>query len=195
VANARGVPIVAAGDILRRTALAATPVGRTVQAIMERGDLVDDELMIEILSSHVIQTDAQTGFVLDGFPRTVNQGLALDVLMENRGPMVIVEIAVPQDELIRRVSRRLICPQCGMNADRLEGARQCQCGDTLRARPDDTEAVARERLRVYERATRPLVDFYRKRPTFRAVDGTLSPDRVTAQIERAIDRALDKLPV
>jgi adenylate kinase len=189
------VPVVATGDILRRAALAATAVGRTVQAIMERGDLVDDELMIEILSSHIVQTDAQTGFVLDGFPRTVNQGLALDVLMENRGPMVIVEIAVPQDELIRRVSRRLICPQCGMNADLVEGVRPCQCGDTLRPRPDDTEAVARERLRVYERQTRPLVDFYRKRPTFRAVDGALPPDRVTAQIERAIDMALDNLPV
>lgn len=196
VANARGVPIVATGDILRRTALAATSIGRTVKAIIERGELVDDEMMIEILSTRIILSDAQAGFVLDGFPRTVNQGLALDVLMENRGPVIVVEIAVPHDELIRRVSRRLVCQQCGTNADLVErGARRCQCGGTFLTRPDDNERVAVERLRIYERATKPLVDFYRKRPTFRAVDGTLSPDRVTAQIELAIDTALDNLPV
>jgi adenylate kinase len=190
------VPIVATGDILRRTALAATAIGRAAKAIMERGDLIDDEMMIEILSSRILASDAQSGFVLDGFPRTLNQGLALDVLMENRGLVIVVEIAVPRDELLRRVSRRLVCPQCGVNADIEEGAaRRCRCGGTLRARPDDTEAIARERLRIYERATKPLVDFYRKRSTFREVDGTLSPDRVTAQIDLAIDTALNNLAV
>jgi adenylate kinase len=190
VAQARGVPVIATGDTLRRTALAATSIGRAVKAIMEKGELVDDEVVIEILSERIALPDAQDGFVLDGFPRTVNQGLALDVLMENRGPLIVVELTVPHDELIRRLSRRLVCALCGTNAsreDRRTG--HCRCGGAFQVRLDDNETVAQERLRVYERATRPLVDFYRKRTTFSVVDGTLPPDRVAAQIELAIDAA------
>ena len=196
VAKARGVPIVATGDILRRTALASTSIGREVKATIERGELVDDETIIEILSAPIISADAQKGFVLDGFPRTVNQGLALDVLMEDRGPVIVVEIAVPRDQLLQRLSRRLVCQECGMNADLVAGStRECQCGGPLRTRPDDNEVVAHERLRIFERATKPLVDFYRKRQTFRSVDGTLSPERVTGQIQHAVDTVLDNLPV
>jgi adenylate kinase len=196
VASARGVPIVATGDILRRTALASTPIGREAKAAIERGELVDDEMIIDILSALIIAADARKGFVLDGFPRTVNQGLALDVLMEDRGPVIVVEIAVPHDELLRRVSRRLVCQACGMNADLVAGStRQCHCGGPIRMRPDDNEVVAHERLRIYERATKPLVDFYRKRQTFRSVDGALPPERVTGQIEHAVDMVLDNLPV
>jgi adenylate kinase len=167
-----------------------------VKATIERGDLVDDETIIEILSARIMSRDAANGFVLDGFPRTVNQGLALDVLMEDRGPVIVVEIAVPGDELLRRLSRRLVCQECGMNADLTAGnSRHCQCGGTLRMRPDDNEVVANERLRIYERATKPLIDFYRKRPTFRRIDGALSPEHVTAHIERAVDTVLDNLPI
>jgi adenylate kinase len=190
------VPIVATGDILRRTALLSTSVGRDVKATIERGELVDDETIIEILSARIIAPDAEKGFVLDGFPRTVNQGLALDVLIEARGLVVVVEIAVPRAELLKRLSRRLVCQLCGVNADvAAASSRRCQCGGTLQARADDNEAVAYERLRIYERATKPLIDFYRKRPTFRAIDGTLSPEHVMAQIEAAVDAVLDKLPV
>jgi adenylate kinase len=194
IARARGVPVIATGDILRRTALAPTPLGRAVKLLMDRGELIDDEVMIEILSERIVLPDAQRGFVLDGFPRTVNQGLALDVLMENRGPVIVVEIAVPQEELIRRLSRRLVCQRCGATANPLDGdAASCPCGGALQARADDQDAVALDRLRVYARATRPLVDFYRKRATFCVVDGTLTPDRVAADIERAIDTAFDNV--
>ena len=194
VAHARGVPVIATGDMLRRTALAATSLGRAVRVLMDQGELIDDEVIIEIVSERIIQPDAQRGFVLDGFPRTVNQGLALDVLMENRGPVIVVEITVPRDELIRRLSGRLVCRLCGANADPREGGRRpCPCGGTFQTRTDDNEGIARERLRVYERATKPLVDFYRKRPTFCVIDGTLAPDRVAAQIERAIDTAIENV--
>jgi adenylate kinase len=196
VAHARGVPIVATGDILRRTALASTSIGREVQSTIERGALVDDETIIEILSARIVAPDAQKGFVLDGFPRTVNQGLALDVLTEDRGPVIVVEIAVPREELLRRLSRRLVCEDCGLNADVVAGSsRHCHCGGALRMRPDDKNVVAQERLRIYERATKPLIDFYRKRQTFRSVDGALSPERVTGRIERAVDTVLDNLAV
>jgi adenylate kinase len=194
IARARGVPVIATGDMLRRTALAPTALGRAVKLLMDRGELIDDEVMIEILSERIILPDAQRGFVLDGFPRTVNQGLALDVLMENRGPVIVVEITVPQEELIRRLGRRLVCQRCGANANPLDGdAASCHCGGAFQARADDQDAVALDRLRIYARATRPLVDFYRRRATFCVVDGTLAPDRVEADIERAIDTAFDNV--
>ena len=194
IANARGVPVIATGDMLRGTARAPTPLGRAVKVLMDRGELIDDEVMIEILSERIILPDAQQGFVLDGFPRTVNQGLALDVLMEHRGPVIVVEITVPEEELIRRLSRRMVCQRCGANANPLDGdAASCHCGGTFQARADDQAAVAHDRLRIYARATRPLVDFYRKRSTFRIVDGTLAPDRVTALIGLAIDTAFDNV--
>jgi adenylate kinase len=194
IAHGRGVPVIATGDMLRRTASSPTPLGRAVKLLMDRGELIDDEVMIETLSERIILPDAQHGFVLDGFPRTLNQGLALDVLMEHRGPVIVVEIAVPSEELIRRLSRRLVCQRCGANAHPLNrDAATCDCGGAFQARADDHEAVAHDRLRIYTRATRPLVDFYRKRSTFRVVDGTMAPDRVTAHISLAIDSAFDNV--
>jgi adenylate kinase len=194
IAHARGVPVIATGDMLRRSALAPTPLGRAVKLLMDRGELIDDEVMIEILSERIVLPDAKHGFVLDGFPRTVNQGLALDVLMENRGPVFVIEITVPQEELIRRLSRRLVCERCGVNANPMGGeAASCECGGAFRTRADDRDAVALDRLRTYARATQPLVDFYRKRATFCVVDGTHAPDRVTAHIGLAIDAGFDKL--
>ncbi len=194
VAQSKGVPVIGTGDMLRRSALAPTPLGRAVKLLMDRGELIDDEVMIEILSERIVLPDVRRGFVLDGFPRTVNQGLALDVLMETRGPVIVVEIAVPQEELIRRLSRRLVCGRCGLNADPMDGeAALCPCGGVFQARADDRETVALDRLRTYARATQPLVDFYRKRASFCVVDGTHAPDRVTAHISLAIDAAFDKL--
>jgi len=193
IAHARAVPVIATGDMLRRTALAPTPLGRAVKLLIDRGELIDDEVMIEILSERIVLPDAQRGFVLDGFPRTVNQGLALDVLMENRGPVVVVEIAVPQEELIRRLSRRLVCQRCGAIANPLDGNTSCHCGGAFQPRTDDQDAVALDRLRIYTRATEPLVDFYRKRANFCVVDGMLAPDRVAADIARAIDTAFDNV--
>ena len=194
VAHVRGVPIIATGDMLRRTARLQTSLGRAVKLLIERGELIDDEVIIEILSERITRPDARQGFVLDGFPRTVNQGLALDVLMEDRGPVIVVEITVPHAELMRRLGRRMVCERCGANADPLAGnATACACGGLFHTRADDNDAVARERLEIYERATRPLVEFYRKRSTFCAVDGTSAPDLVTAHIKLAIDTAFDNV--
>ena len=196
IALTRGVPVIATGDMLRRTARSPTPLGRAVKLLMSRGELIDDEVMIEILSERIILPDARHGFVLDGFPRTVNQGLALDVLMEHRGPVIVVEITVPPEELIRRLSRRLVCNAAVRTRTRWTETRaSCHCGGAFQARADDQKAVVHDRLRIYARATRPLVDFYRKRSTFRIVDGTLAPDRVTALIELAIDTAFDNVSV
>ena len=167
------------------------PLALRAKDRMDRGELVDDETMIGIVRERLSRPDAKKGFVLDGFPRTYVQGQAVDGIMAERddGSQVVVDIVVPEEELVRRLAARRICSTCGTNAD--SGDSVCrQCGGTLVPRSDDDERVVRERLKVYTRQSKPLVDFYRNRPTFRVVDGAQSPDRVFQQIETAIQSAL-----
>jgi adenylate kinase len=157
---------------------------------MDRGELVDDETMVGIVRERLSRGDTKNGFVLDGFPRTGFQGQALDEIMADRddGQLVVVDIVVPEEELVRRLAARRICSTCGTNAD--SGDPECRkCGGTLVLRSDDDEGVVRERLKVYAQQSKPLVDFYRNRPTFRVVDGTQSPERVFQQIETVIQSA------
>ena len=124
------------------------------------------------------------GFVLDGFPRTVVQATALDEMVNGRGPLVIVDIVVPEDVLLRRLAARRICGECGVNA-MIEWTTTCgNCGGPLVHRTDDEGGVVRERLRVYHRQTAPIVDFYAGRSTFRRIDGNQPPDVVTAAMDR-----------
>ena len=200
-----GVPTISTGDMLRRAVQSGSAVGRAVKAVMERGELIADAVMTEIVAARLNEPDTQSGFVLDGFPRTVEQAIALDGLLERRGDLIAVELAVPESAIVRRLSQRRVCERCGRNADPVagNGAPQegtgvrsahpmvCACGGALQQRSDDTETVIRERLRAYERATRPLLDFYRQRRALRAIDGTQAPDLVMAQIARAIDAVFD----
>ena len=136
--------------------------------------------------------------MLDGFPRTVAQARALDELMAGREPLVIVDIVVAEEELVRRLTSRRVCTQCGANAEGFDApsggdgpSERCRrCGGPLVQRSDDREEVIRERLRVYARDTRPLVDYYRRRPTFRSVDGAQSPDAVASELAVAVGSAL-----
>jgi adenylate kinase len=144
--------------------------------------------MIGVVRDRLDRPDTRNGFVLDGFPRTVAQATALDGLMASRAPLVIVEIVVPLEALVRRAIGRRVCRDC--KTVTTAAAAVCPaCGGPLEQRRDDTEAVVRERLRVYERDTRPLVDYYRRRPTFQPVDGDQSPDAVAAAIRDAVERA------
>jgi adenylate kinase len=184
----RRIPKISTGDMLRAAVKAGTELGLRAKAIMDRGELVSDEVMIGIVRERLDQPDVRAGFILDGFPRTVAQATALDGLMASRDPLIIVDIAVPEAELVRRMTSRLICSVCGANADGT--ATVCtKCGGALVQRADDNEAVVRERLRVYRRDTMPLLEYYRARPTFCAVDGAQSPDEVAADLAGAIDAA------
>ncbi len=163
---------------------------------MDRGELVDDETMVAIVRERLLRPDAQRGFVLDGFPRTVTQANALDQIVaeRNNGPLVVVDVRVPEHELVRRLAGRLICAQCGANAEMLKDgsppATVCgKCAGQLVQRADDNEEVVRERLKVYERATKPLVEFYQERPTFRVVNGAQSQERVAHELDTVIDDA------
>jgi adenylate kinase len=188
-AKGRGIPKISTGDILREAVKAGTPLGVQAKAIMDRGELVGDDVMIGIVRERLGRADALPGFILDGFPRTVAQAAALDAIMAGRDPLIVIDIAVPEDDLVRRLASRRICESCGLNAEGEAAAKgTCQrCGGRLKQRADDTEAVVRERLRVYHRNTAPLIDYYRARPTYRSIDGTQHPERVAAALAAAID--------
>jgi adenylate kinase len=163
---------------------------------MDRGELVDDATMIAIVRERLLQPDAQPGFVLDGFPRTVGQAEALDRIIAERanGPLVVVDVRVPEQELVRRLAGRLICASCGTNAEPPRDGSAvpttcAACGGELVQRVDDNEHVVRERLKVYEQRTKPLVEFYRDRPTFRIVNGAQPLDRVAHELDTVIDDA------
>jgi adenylate kinase len=135
--------------------------------------------------------------VLDGFPRTRAQAEALDKLLEGRGPLIVVEIQVPDDELVRRVRNRRICATCGQmvsafSEDVALVARCEKCGGELVMRSDDEESVVRDRLKVYWRDTRPMIAHYQGRPTYRAVNGAQPPERVREAVIAAVASALGK---
>jgi len=192
-ARRRGIPKISTGDILREAVHTGTEIGRRAKAVMDRGELVSDDVIVGIVRERLDQRDAKAGFVLDGFPRTVVQAKALDEMVNGRGPLVVVDFAVPEAELVRRLASRLICEKCGTNADRgvdaadPEGCKRC--GGRLVQRADDNVDVVRERLEVYHRQSEPLVDYYRGRPTFRTIDGAQSPDRVAADFVAAVEAA------
>jgi adenylate kinase len=192
-AKERGVPKISTGDMLREGIKDRNPVALEAKARMDQGALVDDATMIAIVRDRLSRPDTRDGFVLDGFPRTVEQAEALDAVVEARGngPLVIVDVAVPEAELVRRLATRRICESCGTSPDPsipADGA-CATCGGKLVQRVDDGARVVIERFRVYEMSTRPVLDFYRGRPTFRVVDGTQSPDRVAHDLGCAIDEA------
>jgi len=200
-----GIPKISTGDILREAVAAGSTLGREVQHIIGAGRLVSDDMIIKVVAERLMEPDAKKGFVLDGFPRTVVQSHALDGMLVGRGPLVVVVLDVPTPELVKRLAWRRVCADCGtsygvgevpeLTGERggegpVESGRCRKCGGPLVQRPDDDDSVVRDRLQVYEQQTRPLVDFYKDRPTYAVVDGLQSQDEVTADLKRAIERAM-----
>jgi adenylate kinase len=191
-ARERGLLKISTGDILREAIRDENPIALEAKARMDRGELVDDPTMILIVRDRLLRPDAMPGFVLDGFPRTVTQARALDEIIGERdnGPLVIVDVVVPEEELVRRLAGRRICSKCGINADPFGGGSECgKCGGELVQRVDDNKDIVLERLKVYQRATRPVLEYYRERPTFRVVNGAQAPERVAHELDTMIDDA------
>ena len=194
LAKLKGIPKISTGDMLREAAKAGTEIGLRTKAVMDRGELVSDEVMIRIVEDRLNRDEARSGFILDGFPRTVAQARALDAVMTGRAPLIVIVIEVPESELVRRLGSRLVCGNCGSNADPSDAKAlstlRCQkCGGPLQQRTDDNEAVVRERLKVFQKNTGPLVAYYRERPTFRQVDGAQPPDVVALALVDAVEGA------
>jgi adenylate kinase len=201
-AREHGIPKVSTGDILREAVQSRSELGQRVKAVMERGELVGDDLIIGIARERLSRPDAMAGFVLDGFPRTATQAKALDEILSARGPVICIEIQVPDEELVRRVRARRVCEDCGATADAFEREasavpEQCQNTERCRSvgpkwvtRSDDSEAVVRERLKVYRRDTQPMIEYYSSRPTFRSIDGMQTPEQVREAVVTAVASAL-----
>ncbi len=163
-----GIPQLSTGDILRSAIAAKTPMGLAAKEIMDRGDLVSDEIVNGIVSERLDQDDCKAGFILDGFPRTIPQAQALDGMLTEKGMNLdaVIEITADPDVLVQRIAKR--AKESGV------------------ARGDDNEEVLRNRLSVYREQTAPLVEFYRGKGLLKSVDGMRPVDDVTAAIRQAV---------
>jgi adenylate kinase len=187
------VPHVSTGDILREAVRAGSPLGRRVKSVLESGQLVPDDLMQQLIVERLGQADAGEGFILDGFPRTQEQVAILDRVLQQLNISLdgVYLLAAPEDEIVRRLGGRRVCPKCTAvyhletNAPKSPGVCDA-CGSALVQRPDDTESVIRDRLRVYAEQTLPLVETYRGRGLMREMDATGSPDAVAARLKEAV---------
>ena len=191
LSRTRRLPKISTGDILREAVQDGTEMGRAAKETMEAGNLVGDDIMIAIVQDRLGRADARCGFVLDGFPRTVVQATALDRMVDGRGPLVVLDMVVPEDVLVRRLATRRICSKCGANAAPDWKSTCGKCGGRLITRVDDGIDIVRERLKVYLRQTKPLVEYYSSRPTFSSIDGNRPPDVVTAAVDAALDAAIE----
>jgi adenylate kinase len=192
LAQSREIPKISTGDILREAAQAGTPLGLKAKALMDRGELVSDDDMVNIVRERLSRPDAMHGFILDGFPRTVRQAQTLDTMTEGQ-PLVIIDLAVPDGELIHRMEERRVCTKCAGNAEPGAAAADtcARCGGKMTMRADDGDVNVRQhRLEVYKRESQPLLDYYRSRATFRSINGAQAPEKVAAELSAAIDSML-----
>lgn len=187
LARRAGLDHVSTGELLRRAIAGGTPLGLRVAPIMEKGGLVDDGTVAELVGE-AMDRPGTRGLLLDGYPRTLGQAAVLADLLASRGlpPPLVIEIRLPDDEVIRRLAGRRTCATCG---PRPAGEATCaRCGGGLSARPDDAEDVIRARLKVYMAQTAPLTDHYGAQGLLRTVDGMGSPADVEARIREVFER-------
>ncbi len=182
------LPYYATGDILRAAVREETEIGKEAKAYMDRGDLVPDEVIIGVIAERIDSHEAEDGFILDGFPRTVGQAEALSKkLDELRSRLTAaILISVPDEEVVRRLSGRRTCPNghiFHVDFDPPEEEGKCDvCGQELHIREDDKPEVVKHRLTQYQEKTAPLVDWYDERSLLERVDGSAAPDDVYEDI-------------
>jgi adenylate kinase len=199
IAERYAIPHISTGDALRAAVRADTALGRQVADTLERGGLVSDEVMTDLVAQRLAEQDAASGFVLDGFPRTVAQAQALDRMLPV--PLVVVLISVADHEIVARLRRRRVCGSCGLTqsvtgeaADGDVSTDPCPyCGGTLVRRQDDHPDTVTSRLATYAAYAEPVVAYYRERPGFGVVDGLQAPERVTAALFAHIQAAKPRI--
>ena len=192
--RSKGFPRISTGDILRKAVREGTPLGKRAAAIMAKGDLVSDEIVTGLVRERIAEPDCRKGYILDGYPRTVAQAEALSRLDGDR-PEVVLALDVKDETVVARLGGRRVCGACakifnvvGRPADRIGVCDEC--GGPLQQRLDDSEAVVRERLRVYKDATAPLAGYYKARSTFRTIDGEGRPEDVFRRASAVLDAEL-----
>jgi adenylate kinase len=181
------IPMISTGDILREAVARRTPLGREVAATMEAGGLVSDNLIVGVVQERLERPDTAAGFVLDGFPRTVPQAKALESLVAGRGGIVVIYLEISPDVILQRLLTRRICESCGQADTGAHTSEYCaSCGGGFVKRADDHIDVIRQRLAAYVENTQPLVDWYSRRPRFRAVDADQPLDAVARAFDTAV---------
>ncbi len=194
IALRKGVRQIATGDILRQEVEQGTELGLLAQEYMDRGDLVPDEIIINMMQTHLQAADEVGGFLLDGFPRTVEQARALDQYLVSTGKSLdhVIALSAPDEVVVHRLSGRLTCNNCGGTYH--ETNRQprnfgtCDvCGGRLQIRSDDDPEAVRTRLQVYAERSAPLLDYYRSQGLLRDVDASGEVEEVYALIEKVLD--------
>jgi adenylate kinase len=190
------IPQVATGDILRAEVAAGTELGRKAKEIMAAGELVPDDVMIDLIHKRLSEPDCARGFILDGFPRTIAQARALDGVLEELGRVFdrVLYLKVDIDVLVARLSGRWICPVCGRTYSQkanppAEGNRCRNDGTLLVQREDDRPEAARRRIEVYLRDTLPVLDYYRPRGVVAEIDGNGTIEQVRARISQTLEDA------
>ena len=193
IAGKYGIPHVSTGDIFRANIKNGTKLGMQAKAYMDAGNLVPDEITIGMLLDRIHQEDCEKGYVLDGFPRTIPQAERLTAALKERGESIdyAIDVDVPDENIIRRMSGRRACLSCGAtyhivyNAPKKEGVCD-QCGEPLVLRDDDKPETVQNRLNVYHRQTQPLIDYYKKEGVLAQVDGTQDMEHVFQDIVKIL---------
>ena len=195
--QAWGIPQISTGDLLRENVSKGTALGLKAKAALDRGELVSDDLVNEMVAERLKEPDTSTGFILDGYPRTLGQAAWVDVHLNGRGPgalpVIAVSIEVSYNQLLRRITGRRACPVCKsiyniyLQPPRVDEVCDLD-GTPLVRRSDDTEEVFEERMRAYEALTAPVVEHYRARGRFERVDGEQPVSAVTAAVMQAVQR-------
>ncbi|HSE41014.1 MAG TPA: adenylate kinase [Acidobacteriota bacterium] len=181
-----GIPKISTGDMLRSAVMQDSPLGRKVKAIMNNGRLVDDETMLSLVKERISHPDVRHGFILDGYPRNLKQAEQLESVLDPEMQPYVVEIAVDEDEIVKRIAGRRTCPQCNriynnyFSAPKVE--ERCDAdGAALYRRNDDAEEVVRKRIETYKNETFPLMKHYNDLGLLRVVDG-MQPEEDVAKI-------------
>ncbi|MBP3336870.1 MAG: adenylate kinase [Clostridia bacterium] len=188
-----GIPTISTGEIIRNAIKNETPVGKIAKDTIERGELVSDELVLEIVKDRLKDDDCKDGYILDGFPRTLAQAEMMQSVENNIGVDFVINIDVSDDEIVSRLSGRRVCPSCGKTYHVVSLPSSCgdkceACGEKLIVRKDDSPEVILNRLKVYHELTAPLTRFYDEQKILYTVKGAESLDAVTAQVMDIVGR-------
>ncbi|MCU1286469.1 MAG: adenylate kinase [Acidobacteriales bacterium] len=198
IAERYGIPQISTGDILREHVSRGTALGRQAKEIMDRGELVSDKIVCDMVESRLSQADCDRGFILDGFPRTVEQAKWLDGVLAAKTfggkhlPPIVIDFEVGYNQLLKRLTGRRTCPDCGkifnVYSQPPRVPDTCDsCGAKLITRKDDTDEAIAVRLKSYEQQTKPLADYYRQQGRLRVVSGEQEADAVTKEVISAIE--------